>query len=199
MLALILAGGEGTRLKLGEKALVPVAGKAMAARVVDAFLDARIDPVLVTSHKTPFTKNWCRANGVDFIDTAGAGYLEDLREAVVMSGEDGPLFTAACDIPCLTGAIIRKVLEAYAASGKEACSTWVPVTLCEHYGTKPRYIETIDSIPAAPCALNIFFGSRVEDEQSELALLLHEPGLAFNVNTREELEKLERLLESGAF
>ncbi|HJJ48480.1 MAG TPA: NTP transferase domain-containing protein [Methanocorpusculum sp.] len=197
MLALILAGGEGSRLKLGEKGLVPVNGKAMAAHVIEAFQEAGIEPILVTSHKTPFTKNWCRANSIDFIDTAGAGYLDDLREAVIMSGEEGPLFTAACDIPCLTSTIITKVLEAYTASGNEACSTWVPVSLCDKYSTKPRYIQKIDGVPATPCALNIFLGSRVEDEQTELALLLDEPGLAFNINTREELEELQRLIEQG--
>lgn len=195
MLALIMSGGEGSRLRLGEKALVPVNGKAMAAHVIDAFREAQIEPVMVTSPKTPFTKNWCRANGVDFINTAGAGYLEDLREAVIESSEEGPLFTAACDIPCLTGAVIGKVLDEYLKSGKEACSTWVPVSLCEKYGTSPRYIQEINGVSAAPCALNIFLGSRVEDEQTELALLLQEPGLVFNINTRGELEELERLMQ----
>jgi len=146
MLALILAGGEGSRLRLGEKALVPVHDRPMISWVLDAFAGAECEPYVVTSHKTPFTRNWCRANNVEFIDTTGIGYVEDLREAVELSGEDGPIFTSAADIPCLTAEIILKVLDAYHASGKSACSTWIPLTLCNKYGMQPRYRELINGV-----------------------------------------------------
>ena len=192
MLALILAGGEGSRLRLGEKALVMVHDRPMISWVLDAFIEAGCEPVVVTSYKTPFTRNWCRANNVEFIDTQGTGYIEDLCEAVEISGEDGPLFTSAADIPCLTADIIGQILDAYHASGKSACSTWVPLTLCERYRMQPRYREEINGVAAAPCAVNIFMGSLVAEVQDELCLLLDEPGLAFNINTREELAVLER-------
>jgi len=192
MLALILAGGEGSRLRLGEKALVMVHDRPMISWVIEAFTDAGCEPVVVTSYKTPFTRNWCRANSVSFIDTQGTGYVEDLCEAVEISGEEGPLFTSAADIPCLTADIIEKIRDAYQASGKPACSTWVPLTLCARYGMQPRYREIIDGVPATPCAVNIFMGSLAAEVQDELCLLLNEPGLAFNINTREELAVLER-------
>ena len=192
MLALIFAGGEGSRLKLGEKALVTVGGRAMLSRVVDAFLASGDEPVAVTSHKTPFTRNFCRAQGIDFIDTAGAGYLEDLHEAVELSGENGPIFTSAADIPYLTADIINQVKSAYFASGCEACSAWIPLEFCRRFNTEPRYCMTVEGIEAAPCALNIFLGAKLLDEQSEHAILLNEPKMAFNVNTREELEAAEK-------
>ena len=190
MLALILAGGEGSRLRLGEKALVTVAGRPMLSRVIEAFAEADVEPVVVTSHKTPFTRNFCRANDIEFIDTEGAGYVEDMCEAVALSGEDGPLFTAAADIPYLTADIVNTVREAYFASGKPACSTWIPISLCEEYGMLPRYRETINGV------LNILTGALVDDVQEEEAVLLHEPGLAFNVNTREELAAAEKMFAS---
>ena len=193
MLGLIFAGGEGSRLKLGEKALVTVGGRAMLSRVADAFIAAGDEPVVVTSHKTPFTRNFCRAQGLDFIDTAGTGYLEDLREAVELSGEEGPLFTSAADIPYLTAEIISGVRMQYLASGYEACSTWVPLEFCRRYHVTPRYSREINGVPATPCALNIFLGSKLTEEQTELMLLLQEPRMAFNVNTREELEAAEKV------
>lgn len=196
MLALILAGGEGSRLRLGEKALVMVAGRPMLSRVIDAFTRAGIDAVVVTSNKTPFTRNFCRANDYDFIDTEGIGYVEDMCEAVLMSGEEGPIFTSAADIPFLTPDIIGQVLDRYFESKKPACSTWIPLEICEQYGMKPRYIETVHGVLATPCALNIFLGALVSEVQDEEAVLLHEPGLAFNVNTREELEAAERAFAS---
>ena len=193
MLALILAGGEGSRLRLGEKALVPVAGRPMLSWVIEAFCEAEVEPVVVTSHKTPYTRNFCRANDLEFIDTEGAGYVEDMCEAVALCGEDGPLFTAAADIPYLTAEIVNTVRNEYFASGKPACSTWIPISLCEEYGMLPRYREVVCGVSATPCALNILTGSLVDDVQEEEAVLLHEPGLAFNVNTREELATAEKM------
>ena len=200
MLALIFAGGEGSRLKLGEKALVTVGGRAMLSHVADAFTNAGDEPVVVTSHKTPFTRNFCRAQGLDFIDTAGVGYVEDLHEAVELSGETGPLFTSAADIPYLTADIISYIRERYFTSGFEACSTWVPLEFCRKYHVHPRYTQEIDGVEATPCTVNIFLGAKLNDEQTELELLLNEPKMAFNVNTREELEAAERLfseMQSG--
>ena len=192
MLALILAGGEGSRLRLGEKALVMVHERPMIAWVLDAFCDAGCEPVVVTSYKTPFTRNWCRANGVEYLDTAGTGYVEDLTEAVEMTGVEGPLFTSAADIPCLTRDVICRIRDAHAESGLPACSAWVPVSRCEAFGMQPRYRETVCGVAATPCAVNILTGGLIGSMQEEYCLLLDEPGLAFNINTREELAVLER-------
>ncbi|MDR0438685.1 MAG: NTP transferase domain-containing protein [Methanocalculaceae archaeon] len=192
MLALIFAGGEGSRLRLGEKALVVVHERPMIAWVLDAFCDADCEPVVATSYKTPFTRNWCRTNGVDYLDTSGSGYVEDLIEAVEVCGAEGALFTSAVDIPCLTRDIILRIRENYTDSGLPACSTWVPVSRCEAFGIQPRYREMICGVLAAPCAVNILIGGLICSAQEEYCLLLDEPGLVFNVNTREELATLER-------
>jgi adenosylcobinamide-phosphate guanylyltransferase len=193
MLALILAGGEGSRLRLGEKALVLVHERPMIAWVLDAFCDADCEPVVVTSYKTPFTRNWCRANGFDYLDTAGVGYVEDLIEAVGMCGVEGKLFTSAADIPCLTRDIICRIRESHVDSDLPACSVWVPVSWCEAFGMQPpRYRKVVCGVMAAPCAVNILIGSLIQSVQEENCLLLDEPGLAFNINTREDLAALER-------
>ena len=61
MHALIMAGGAGSRINLGEKPLVTVCGRPMIAYILDAFIKAGIYPVVATSSKTPMTMNWCRA------------------------------------------------------------------------------------------------------------------------------------------
>ena len=60
----------------------------------------------------------------------------------------------------------------------------------------PRYKEIINGVCATPCALNILTGSLVGEVQDEEAVLLNEPGLAFNVNTREELAAAEKMFEA---
>ena len=54
MHALIMAGGEGRRINLGEKPLVLVCGRPMISYITDAFIGAGVDPVVAASPKTPF-------------------------------------------------------------------------------------------------------------------------------------------------
>ena len=196
MHALIMAGGEGSRLGLGEKPLVCIHGRPMIQWVIEAFSDAGCSPVVVLSSKTPYTRNWCRANSIPFILADGNGYLEDLIYAVTALEEGGPIFTSVSDIPCISADIIRSVCESHRRSGMEACSTWVPVSLCREVGTEPRYLCEIDGVPASPVGVNILQGSKIGEVQEELCLLLNTRELVFNVNTRSELALLEQYFQS---
>jgi len=199
MRALIMAGGEGSRLGMGEKPLVCIAGRPMIQWVIDAFSSAGCSPVVVLSSKTPYTRNWCRVHSIPFIVADGDGYLEDLMYAVRVLEEEGPIFTSVSDIPCISAGIIRAVYETYCRSGMEACSTWVPVSLCRDVGTEPRYQFEIDGVPSSPVGVNILQGSKIGEVQEELCLLLHEKELVFNVNTRSELALLENHFLSVPF
>ncbi len=191
-----MAGGVGSRLDMGEKPLVRIAGRPMIRFVIDAFHAAGVTPIIVTSIKTPYTKNWCRANDIPFVSTDGTGYVEDLAQAVSILEENGPFFVAVSDIPCLRPDIVSFVWDEYTSSGMQACSTWIPVTFCRRFGTTPRYQMEIDGVQASPAGINILDGSRIHAEQEELRLLLHDQGLVFNVNTRFELELLEKHFQS---
>ena len=97
-----------------------------------------------------------------------------------------PLFVSVSDIPCIDAEIISTIHDAYRESGKDACSTWIPsktVTSCRGgmtYRTKIRDIE------ACPTGLNILRGNRIAETQDELQLVLDDPRLAINVNTRDD-------------
>jgi adenosylcobinamide-phosphate guanylyltransferase len=192
--ALIMAGGSGTRLAMGEKPLVLVCGRPMIAFVIDAFSGCGIDVLVVTSPRTPMTANWCRSNGIPAYTAAGRGYVEDLVEAAEILGEKGPLFSCVADLPCISDGIIRKIHSRWQESGREACSVWVPLALCEQHHCIPRYTEKLDGIQVCPAGINILTGSRIASEQEELSLVLPERRLVFNVNTREERERVETYL-----
>jgi adenosylcobinamide-phosphate guanylyltransferase len=196
MLALIMAGGAGSRLNLGEKPLIMIGKRPMISCVINAFRGAGCTPVVATSYRTPMTQNWCRVQGVEFCKTDGAGYIDDMIRAVRLLDEEKPLFVSASDIPGITPAIIRTISGAYRTSGKDACSVWVPAPGIRSSPEGMPCREEIRGIMACPAGVNILRGALIEQPQDELQLLLEEPRLALNVNTRADLAEAEIFLKN---
>ncbi|WP_067050504.1 NTP transferase domain-containing protein [Methanofollis ethanolicus] len=197
MLALILAGGQGSRLNMGEKPLVTICGRPMVAYVIDAFAAAGCEVMVVSSSQTPYTRNWCRAQGIDLYAAGARGYVADIVEAVTALGEEGPVFTSVSDIPCIRREIVERIQEAYLSAGTDALSAWVPAARCRGSSLRTAYLETVDGVPACPAGVNILLGARIEEEQEESRLLLDEPALGFNVNTQDDLARAVRFICAG--
>jgi adenosylcobinamide-phosphate guanylyltransferase len=176
MRVLIMAGGAGSRLGLGEKPLIPVCDRPMISYVINAFLAAGCEPVVVASQKTPMTMNWCRAHGITVVRAGGDGFIEDMEKA---------------DIPCIDADTILTIIERYKSCGKDALSTWVPADLVKSCRGSMPYREQIGDIEASPAGINVLRGDRIDREQEEFRLLLKEPRMAMNINTREDLDRAE--------
>jgi adenosylcobinamide-phosphate guanylyltransferase len=194
MRALIMAGGSGSRLARGEKPLTLVGGRLLISYITGAFRSAGCEPIVVASPKTPMTVNWCRAHGIAVVRTAGDGYIEDMVTAVRNLEEDKPLIISVSDIPCITPTIITIILRSYHDCGKDALSTWVPANLVKSCRGGMPYHEQIGGVDACPAGVNILRGDGIGAEQEEFSLLLDEPRLAMNVNTREDLTRTEAFL-----
>jgi adenosylcobinamide-phosphate guanylyltransferase len=199
MHALIMAGGPGSRLSLGEKPLISIRGRPMIAYVIDAFCAGGFDPFVAASPNTPMTMNWCRAHGIAFCKAEGRGYIEDMISAVEILDEQHPLFVCVSDIPCITPQIIRQIADSYHISGKDACSTWVPAELVRSSGGTISYREQVNGIDACAAGVNILRGDLISQPQEELQVLLSDPGLAVNVNTRADLAKAEDFIKHQTF
>jgi adenosylcobinamide-phosphate guanylyltransferase len=143
------------------------------------------------------TANWCRAQGIVIIRTEGYGFVDDMVHAVQDLDENKPLVISVSDIPCITPAIITTVIRAYTDHGKDALSTWVPADRVQACRGGMPYREQIGGTDACPAGVNILRGDRIADRQDEYTLLLDEPRLALNVNTREDLTRTEAFLKSG--
>ena len=167
----------------------------MIEYITAAFTTAGFEPVVVTSTKTPMTLNWCRARGIAFCKAGGKGYVEDMVEAVLVLEEERPLFICVSDIPCITPDTIRSIFASYRSGGKDALSTWIPAKLVKSCPGEMPYRETIDGIDACPAGINILRGDRINEVQDECPLLLNDPRLAVNVNTRADLARAEKILK----
>jgi adenosylcobinamide-phosphate guanylyltransferase len=166
----------------------------MISYVAEAFRSAGCEPVVVVSSNTPMTANWCRAQGIAVVRTEGDGYIEDMISAVRTLEEDKPVIIGVSDIPCVTPAIITTILRSYQNCGKDALSTWVPAYRVKSCRGGMPYHEQIGGVEACPAGLNILHSNNISAEQEEFALLLDEPRLALNVNTREDLARTEAFL-----
>lgn len=189
-----MAGGAGSRLARGEKPLSLVCGRPMISYITDAFRSAGCEPVVVISRKTPMTANWCRAHGIPVLRTNGDGYIEDMVNAVQYLEEKKPLIISVSDIPCITPEIIGEIIRSYQDCGKDALSTWIPAHRVKSCRGGMPYHERINRIDACPAGLNILRGDIIDRVQEEFLLLLDEPQLAMNVNTREDLARAEAFL-----
>jgi adenosylcobinamide-phosphate guanylyltransferase len=187
VLALIMAGGKGTRLQMGEKGLVRLCEKPLIEYVLSALDKAGLEILVVTTPQTPYTSNYCRVRGLDQVCTSGIGYVEDIIEATRLLEEDGPVLIICADIPGITSELLCRIISMYHDGGTESGSVWVPESLFTEYGCTPRYITQVDGIPAVPAGINILLGEKIEHEQSETRILIHDPALIFNINTRSEL------------
>ena len=196
MRALIMAGGSGSRLGQGEKPLTLVCGRPMISYITDVFRSAGCEPVVVISRKTPMTGNWCRAQGITVVRTGGNGYVEDMINAVHQMEEKRSLLISVSDIPCITPVIITAILRSYDICRKDALSTWVPAHRVKSCRGGMPYHEKIEGVDACPAGLNILRGDDIDKVQEEFALLLDEPRLALNVNTREDLARTEAFLKA---
>ena len=192
MRALIMAGGAGSRLGRGEKALVLIKDQPMIRYVVDAYRLAGCEPVVVTSQKTPMTANWCRAHGLPIVKTEGDGYIEDMMSAVHSLEETRAVILSVCDIPCITAGIITRIIREYEARDQDALSTWVPASLVTSCRGGMPYREIIGGVEACPAGVNILRGDLIDEEQEEVPFLVPDPGLAMNVNTADDLMQVER-------
>ena len=195
MRALIMAGGEGSRLNLGEKPLILIGGEPMLARVVRAFQMAGCEPVVAVTRRTPMTANWCRAQGIPVCRADGKGFVDDMVQAVRILEEEEPLIISVSDIPCITPETVKQVTGSYQTCRQDALSTWVPAALVRSCRGGMPYRETINGIAACPAGINILRGDIIDEPQDEHTLLLEDPGLALNVNTRADRDRAEAFLQ----
>ncbi len=190
MLALILAGGRGTRLNVGEKPLVTIGNRPMVEHVISAFEAAGCEVWVVLSHWTPYTQNWCRSRGFHAILTKGSGYIEDIAEAVQELEVRTPFLTGVADTPCISPGIISEFISRYEASRFEACSSWVPLPYCSP-GRRIEHTWKVEEVPSVPAGLNIIRGDLIAREQTEMRVLIRDRKIGWNINTRQDLELVQ--------
>jgi adenosylcobinamide-phosphate guanylyltransferase len=202
VVALVMAGGKGTRMKLAEeKPLIKVCGKPVIEYVLSALKEAKkIDSIVVaTSSCTPKTTQLMKKLGVKYIETPGKDYVSDMGY-VVQTLKLGVFLAIAADLPLVRGEMIDAVMEHYECCGKPALTVAVPLEVKAKLGMCIEYSFQEAGCDLVPVGINVIDGhKRYGDEwlDQDIYILNHEE-LAVNINTVPELQLAERLLTQKA-
>ncbi|MDW5551996.1 MULTISPECIES: NTP transferase domain-containing protein [Methanosarcina] len=198
--AIVMAGGFGQRLGMGEKPCVELLGKPLIAYVIDTLrASENIDRVFVAiSPVTPRTEIMIqeRYKGeVRVIRTFGGNYVGDMIHAVETAETVGPVMIIMSDLPLINPEIIDLVIKKYKEEGKPALSVYVPINVCKGAGIRPDTVFNKDGKLIVPVGINILDSSQIRKEQEDFNLILDNPKLAINVNTVQDLQHCKDLLQ----
>ncbi len=198
VVALVMAGGRGTRMKLAEeKPLIKVCGKHVIEYVLAALKEAKnIDCVIVaTSNSTPKTTHLMKELGVKYLETPGKDYVSDMGYAV-QTLKLGVFLAIAADLPLVRGKMVDAVVERYMQCGKPALTVGVPLETKAKLGMCIEYSFKVDDKDVVPVGINVIDGhKRYGDEWLDQDIyLMNNEELAVNINTVSELQLAERLL-----
>jgi adenosylcobinamide-phosphate guanylyltransferase len=198
---IVMAGGFGQRLGMGEKPCVELLGKPLITYVIDTLRAAKnIDRVFVAvSPVTPKTEIMLQElykGEVRVIRTFGGNYVGDMIYAVETAQATGPVMVIMSDLPLLDPELIDFVIEKYREEGKPALSVYVPIDVCKEIGIRPDTVFNKDGKLIVPVGVNILDSSQIQNEQEDFNLIIENPKLAINVNTAKDLLRCKNILQS---
>lgn len=198
--AIVMAGGLGKRLGMGEKPCIEVMGKPLISYVVDALEKAEnIGRIFVAvSPATPNTETVVSnyyGDRIKVIRTAGGNYVGDMVYAVESAGIVEPFLIIMSDLPLIRPELIDYIVSKYEKCGKPAMSVHVPISVCKDLGIRPDTVFNRDGNLIVPTGVNILDGKDIHKEQEDFNLILEIPELALNINTVDDLKRCKNLLK----
>jgi len=194
VVALVMAGGRGTRMGGSEeKTLVKIRGKPMIDYVLEALKNAAgIDRIIVTVSKhTPQTARRARELSFETFETPGLDFVLDMRHAIKDLGLREVLIISA-DLPLVTNEFIEDVLRRYEECGKPCLSVMVTE---ESYRKIGMRID-LGGSRLIPTGINVIDGEKIDEPELEQEnFIITAAEITMNVNTPEDLQKAELLLD----
>jgi adenosylcobinamide-phosphate guanylyltransferase len=191
-----MAGGRGSRLKMGEKPLVTLFGRPLIDYVALALEDSSVDSIFVaTTENVPRTREWAVERGLSVVETGSYGYVADMIEAVKKAEVTDPIMIIMADLPLVTSDLIDEIIEVYEGRPEPALSTHTPLDLHSRMGRRPDSLFNYHGRLIVPAGINVLDGAEIEKEQEDFHLILERIELAVNVNVAGDLMLCEKIMQ----
>jgi adenosylcobinamide-phosphate guanylyltransferase len=206
MYAVLMAGGRGKRLILDfEKPILIINGRTMIERIIDELRRSDLDGIYVcTTKDTPLTERLVSHSyeeKVKVINTAGLGYIEDMRECAKKADMEEPFIYISADLPLINFRMINYIISFYESREEDALSVFLKREVYDKYDIETEMVLHYRGEEIVPVGINIINGKRIEEEQEEYKLILDIPELAFNINRIVDYERLRcsKIEDSSAY
>ena len=191
-----MAGGRGSRLKMGEKPLVKLFGRPLIDYVVLALEESLVERIFVsTTENVPSTRKWAQERDLYVLETGSYGYVADMIEAVKKADVRDPIMVIMADLPLVTSELIDQIMEVYQERPEPALSTHTPLSLHSRMGRRPDSLFNYRGQLIVPAGINVLRGAEIEKEQEDFHLILERMELAVNVNVPEDLMLCEKIMQ----
>ena len=191
-----MAGGRGSRLKMGEKPLVKLFGRPLIDYVALALEDSSVDRIFVSAtENVPQTREWAIKRGLDVVETGSYGYVADMIEAVQKARVTDPIMIIMADLPLVTPDLIDEIIDVYESRPEPALSTHTPLELHSRLDRRPDSLFNYRGRLIVPAGINVLNGAEIEKEQEDFHLIMERIELAVNVNVPSDLKLCERIMQ----
>ena len=191
-----MAGGRGSRLKMGEKPLVKLFGRPLIDYVALALEDSSVDRIFVSAtENVPQTREWAVKRGLAVVETGSYGYVADMIEAVQKARVTDPIMIIMADLPLVTSDLIDEIIDVYESRPEPALSTHTPLELHSRLDRRPDSLFNYRGRLIVPAGINVLNGAEIEKEQEDFHLIMERIELAVNVNVPSDLKLCERIMQ----
>ena len=191
MIALVMAGGKGTRMNLdGEKLLLKYT-KPVVLHVIDSLKNSKsFSKILAaTSCNSPKTKKLLEENNVEIFDTSGINYVVDLN-SILKIIHDGVLVTSG-DLPLLDGEIIKTITNQY-----DPKKTWTSILVTNKFltmvGLKSDFSVDFDGQTCHHTGISLVNSEKIHSLENliENYIIIDDKRVAFNLNSKQDYDLL---------
>ena len=191
MIALVMAGGKGTRMNSSEEKLLLEYKKPVVFHVIDALKNSNCftKVIAATSSNSPNTKNILEQKGVETFETKGEGYSKDLNS--VLQGIEDNVFVTSGDLPFLDQDIIQSMIEKFNVENIWT-SFLVSTKFLNSLGMESDIVIKHEETDCAYTGISIINARKITDlnEIEQDYVILDDKRIAFNLNTNEDYRLL---------
>jgi len=191
MIALVMAGGKGTRMKSSDEKLLLKYKKPVILHVIDSLKNSNyFSKILaVTSCNSPKTKKLLEENNVETFDTPGISYVEDLNLALRIFHDE--FLVVSGDLPLLDKEIIQKITNYYNPQ-----KSWTSILVTNKFlttlGLESNYSVNFNDEICHYTGISLVNAEKITSLENlvENYIVLDDKRIAFNLNSKQDYDLL---------
>ena len=187
MIAIVMAGGKGSRMKSSDEKLLLPYKKPIILHVADALSDSDCfsEIIFITSPNSPKTKKLLLENNYKIIDSTGQGYVQDLNNILQSIGDS--VFVTSADLPLLDQNIIKKITSLYNEN-----HLWTSILVTKNFlqdlGISSNFEVDFENQSCNYSGISMINSKKISnlDNIEENFVIIDDKRIGFNVNTKED-------------